>query len=91
MPWRSIFFDKTGSLTGKGPNSWFLAYWKHLLQPECEEAIGGIVCDSSVQVRRVAFWGMPDNFYGMRLKIAKIDNDIVKSMSAEEYETYLDD
>lgn len=34
-PWRTIFHDKTGSMTELGPNSWFLPYWKHLLQPEC--------------------------------------------------------
>jgi len=35
VPWRTIFFDKTGSLTGLEPNSWFVPYWHHLLQPEC--------------------------------------------------------
>lgn len=33
---------------------------------------------------------MPNNFYGMRMKIAKIDRDIVKPMSDEEYEAYLE-
>jgi len=36
-PFRTIFHDKTGSLTGEGENSWFVPYWKHLLQPECKE------------------------------------------------------
>ena len=91
VPWRTIFLDKTGGLTGLGPNTWFLAHWKHLLQPECQETIGGIICDDTVQVRRVAFWGLPNNFYGMRLKIAKIDNSIVNPMSDEEYDAYLED
>jgi len=49
-PFRTIFFDKTGTMTGKGPSSWFLPYYKHLLQPECsqDDAKGGIVCDNTV-------------------------------------------
>lgn len=30
-PWRTIFHDLDGTLTEKGPNSWFVPYWKHLL------------------------------------------------------------
>ena len=46
-PFRCIFFDKTGGLTNYGPNSWFLPFWHHLLQPECkqEDVMGGIVCN----------------------------------------------
>jgi len=70
-PWRTIFHDKTGSMTGLGENSWFVPYWKHLLQPECEykEEWGGIICDNTVEVRRIAFWNMPENFFGMIMKI----------------------
>jgi len=60
-PFRTIFFDKTGGLTGKGENSWFVPYFKHLVQPECENvnsSKGGIVCDSTVEVRRIAIHGM---------------------------------
>ena len=35
VPWRTIFHDKTGSLTGMGPDSWFCHYWKHNDWPEC--------------------------------------------------------
>jgi|Transcript_33614 hypothetical protein len=35
-PFRTIFFDKSGGLTGKGPNTWFLPYFKHLLVSQCE-------------------------------------------------------
>jgi hypothetical protein len=74
-PFMTIFFDKSGTMTGKGANSWFLPYYKHLLQPECErvEAKGGIVCDNTVQARRVAIHGMPSNFFGMRLKIMPME------------------
>jgi len=71
VPWRTIFHDKTGTLTGKGPDTYFCHYWKHNDWPECEtlEAAGGMACDNTVQIRRIAFWGMPDNFYGMRMKV----------------------
>ena len=66
-PWRTIFHDLDGTMTEKGENSWFLPYWHHLLQPECEykEAWGGIACDGTVEVRRIAFHKMPSNFFGM--------------------------
>ena len=49
-PFRTIFFDKSGSMTGKGKNSWFVPYFKHLLVSECEnaEAKGGILCDNTI-------------------------------------------
>merc|ERR1719210_2893126 len=73
-PFRTIFLDRTGSMTGKGANSWFVPYFKHLLVSECEnaEAKGGILCDSTVQVRRVALFGLPNNFFGMRMKVLPI-------------------
>ena len=30
-PWRTIFHDKTGGLTGKGPDTWLAPEWNHLL------------------------------------------------------------
>ena len=49
-PFRTIFLDKSGGMTGKGANSWFVPYFKHLLVSECEnaEAKGGILCDNTV-------------------------------------------
>ena len=34
-PFMTIFHDATGDMTGAGTNSWFLPFYKHLLQPEC--------------------------------------------------------
>jgi hypothetical protein len=70
-PWRTIFHDKTGGLTGLGENSWFVPFWTHLLQDECTQRDdwGGIICDNTVEVRRIAFHGMPNNFFGMQMKI----------------------
>ena len=61
-------------MTGKGAGSWFLPYFKHLLVSECEnaESKGGILCDNTVQARRVAIFGLPNNFYGMRMKVLPI-------------------
>ena len=54
--------------------------------------MGGIICDSSVQVRRVAFFGYaPDHFWGMELKIARFENSEINAMkSANTYEEYID-
>lgn len=74
---RTIFLDETGSLTGLEPNSWAVFYWKHLAQPECQNntsMLNGLVCDSTVQVRRVVFFGAPSQFNNMELKIARYDD-----------------
>jgi len=50
-PFRTIFYDLDGGLTGKGAKSWFAPNFKHLIQPECEDkgtTFGGIVCDNTV-------------------------------------------
>ena len=93
VPQRTIFYDKTGSLTAKGPNSWLAPYWKHLLQPECtnDDLVGGITCDSSVQIRRIFFSRMPSNFNNRRLKITQLDRNDENAMdTAGELEDYLD-
>jgi hypothetical protein len=35
-PWREIFYDLDGSLTGLGPKTWATSYWRHNEQPECQ-------------------------------------------------------
>jgi len=86
-PWRTIFADATGTLTTKGPNSWFLPKYTHLIQSECEdlsETLGGIVCDNTVQARRIALHALPSNFFGMRLKIAQYDTAFEAGKTVEE-------
>jgi len=76
-PNRGIFFDADGSLTGKGAGSWAIANFKHNEQPECETNLAvydGQICDSSVQVRRVAFHDVvPTIIKGRNIRIAKYD------------------
>lgn len=86
-PFRAIFHDLDGSLTDLGANTWAVAYWLHLEQPECfyDSATlftyGGILCDSSVEVRRLAFWGAQRNadFRNQEMKILKFDNSEVNT------------
>lgn len=50
-PFRAIFLDEDGTLTGKGPGSWATPYHRHHNQTECEHNetyYGGITCDSTV-------------------------------------------
>jgi len=76
-PKQTIFRDLDGTMTGKGPNSWLLPPNKHLLVDSCElkestngiEDASSIVCDNTYEARRIAFHGMPKNFFGMILKI----------------------
>lgn len=49
-PYREIFYDLDGTLTGLGPKTWTTPYWKHNDQPGCtyKEEFDGLVCDSTV-------------------------------------------
>lgn len=50
-PYKAIFRDMDGSLTGKGPESYASFYQKHLEQTECEvllDEYDGVTCDNSV-------------------------------------------
>jgi len=67
-PWRGIFHDLDGSLTEKGADTYATANMRHVYQPECDLddlMYNGVVCDSTVQIRRVAFFGYePGHFRG---------------------------
>lgn len=57
-PWKSIFLDEDGSITGKGAGSWATPYYPHHNQTECEynkTYWGAVYCDNTVQVRRITF------------------------------------
>ena len=63
FPFRPIFYDTDGSLTGLGSHSWATGYFPNLEQPECEydeatrEKFDGVICDGTVTIRRVVFYG----------------------------------
>lgn len=54
---------------------------------------GGILCDPSVQVRRVSWWraAPTGNFMGQEIKIALWDDSIFSGMTDEEKQAYQDD
>jgi len=60
-PYKAIFHDLDGTLTGKGAGSWATFHYKHHEQKGCDwssETLAkwnGVICDNSVQIRRVAF------------------------------------
>jgi hypothetical protein len=50
LPWRAIYKDLDGSLTGKGENSWATYYYGHHNVAECEhneDVYNGVVCDGT--------------------------------------------
>jgi len=54
--------------------------------------MGGITCDNTVEARRIAIFGLPQNFFGMRLKVARFDAaDEATMTTAGTIQTYLDD
>jgi hypothetical protein len=92
-PWREIFYDLDGSLTGLGPKSYATPYWKHNEQPECKvdlKVFEGIICDNRVQVRRMVFYNYaPDIFTLMEMKILPYDDSIVGKMDNVTMQAYI--
>jgi hypothetical protein len=80
-PYRAIFYDEDGTLTGKGAGSWATSYWKHLEVAECEYDAsfwGAIYCDNTVEVRRVAFTSAKPKslFIGMSFYALNYDDNL---------------
>jgi hypothetical protein len=80
-------YDLDGSLTGLGPKTWATPYYKYNEQPECQVNMAvydGIICDSTVQVRRIAmFKAEPGIFSMMEIKLIKWDDSIIKSLNSD--------
>lgn len=53
----------------------------------------GIICDPTIQIRRIAFWNMLPNsmFNGMGFKILKYDDEFIGAMDNDTLKTYIDD
>lgn len=87
VPFRGIWLDLDGSLTGLGPNTWATRDYIHNRQPECQvnDAVyNGLICDSSVQVRRIVFHGYtPQSLDAMLLKIAQWDDNQAAALTAD--------
>ena len=95
LPWRGIFLDLDGSLTGLGPNSWATPNWAHNRVSECTVSTAihdGLVCTSAAEVRRVVFYGpTPKAVEGRELKISKWDDADVATLKVDNatYAAYL--
>jgi len=72
-PFKAILYDLDGSLTGIGPKTWATPYYKHHEVPECKVSMfihDGVICDSTVQVRRVVFHDpLPAELEGQPMKV----------------------
>ena len=88
-PFKGILLDQDGTLTGLGSKTWATAYWEHnALVPECQtnrEVYDGLLCDSSVQVRRVAIHGAkPGSLNKRPLYIKPYDDSILAGFADQE-------
>jgi hypothetical protein len=92
---KGIIHDKDGSLTNMGPNTYAAGYFKHLEQPECRvdmQVFDGVVCDNSVQIRRVAFHAVtPNSMNYMPMRVLRYDDALLSSLGALEKEKYIAD
>lgn len=82
MPYHAIYFDKDGTLTGKGANTWATPHEKHHELPECKtdlKVYDGVVCDSTVQVRRLSFhnYKPKDLLEAMDMFVLRYDDAII--------------
>jgi len=90
LPWRAIYHDLDGTLTGKGPDSWATFYYKHHEQPGCDieiEKFNGVVCDKTGRIRRLAFHGLAPSwrFRNQGLRILRFDDAFMATQNKEEY------
>jgi len=80
IPWKAIYYDLDGTLTGKGPNSWATPFYPSHNWTNCEYTTyaGGFVCDSTTQIRRIAFHSYKPSglFTGMALRVLRWDDDM---------------
>jgi len=88
-PWQAIYNDLDGSLTGLGPNSWATPDYTRHHVPECTvslETHGGVICDSTSQVRRMAFYGATRThiFDGMHMSVLLYDDEVLEAQSSIE-------
>lgn len=79
-PYRGIFYDLDGSLTGIGANTWATFNYPHLMQKECtlsKTVHDGVICDNSISLRRIAFHSATPSslFRGMAQMILKWDDE----------------
>lgn len=92
---KEIYYDVDGSLTGLGPKSWATAYWTHNEQPECThdpDLYDGLICNSTVQVRRLHLHNFIGDLANQSMKILKYDDDyIVPWIGKRIIKPYLDD
>jgi len=91
-PYKAIYYDRDGSLTKQGPDSYASYFQKHHEQPECvfttesRDEFDGVVCNNEVQIRRVAFHGATPRglFTGMVLRFLRYDDDFYGTMNETE-------
>lgn len=93
LPWRAIFYDLDGTLTGKGAGSYATFFRETHLVPECEhkqDEYDGVVCTNAVQVRRLAFHSAKKSgeFDGMALKAIIWDDSVIGGMDNVTLEAY---
>lgn len=92
-PFKGILWDQDGTLTNLGAKSWATAFWKHnAAQSECQTdrlLYDGIICNNSVQVRRIVLYGYkPSSLDNRKLFILPYDDSVVSSMTSADLLTY---
>jgi len=94
VPYKAIFYDKDGTLSGKGLPMWITKYFKHHEWDSCERDTvnydDAMVCDRTHPIRRITWheFEPSSNFQDTSLKILRYDDSIVGSMTPEELEAY---
>lgn len=74
-PFKAVFHDLDGTLTGLGANSWATYYYRsHLWDGECTheaDKYDGVICNSNVELRTIKFSTyLPSGMFdGMGLKV----------------------
>jgi hypothetical protein len=92
FPHLAIYFDKDGTLTGKGPKTWATPYLKQHELPECDykdmtkrALFDGVVCDATVQVRKLSFTTYaPEALFNMPMYVLRYDDTVLAAQASKE-------
>ena len=82
FPFKAIFYDIDGSLTGLEPGSWAITrqHDHNLWENECweDDSYDGYLCVHTVTVRRLLIYNYwPENLRGTEICVLKYDESII--------------
>ena len=91
-PFKGIFHDLDGTLTGQGADSYVSAYWKHNDWPACTvdmDLYDGIICPSPLAIERIVFTGASGDAAKDTIYLWQYDEEDIEDYDEDELANFL--